>query len=177
MADRALIIGGVMAAPVLAAAVWFASQSPSVKIVTAEEDLAPLSGVRTAESAEPPSTINPSLFDRDLWYEPPPPPPPEPQPQRRQPEPPPANLRLELVGIVAEPRPGDSGEIVYRAALYDPQSGRLHVAASGESIKQHAIGAVTSDSVTISLGGRTRTLQLERADLSTLPAIPRRDPR
>lgn len=69
------------------------------------------------------------------------------------PTPPPAPLKLQLLAIFRE------GE-TYKATLYDPDSDRLFVVASGESVAGRHVDSITAESVTLRQGEDLRTLAL-----------------
>ncbi len=108
---------------------------------------------------EPPSTpsdslqvpLDPSAFSAKLWN-----PPPEVSEevtvQRTVPRKP---LRLQLVGII------DDGQAL-RAAVYDPDTDRLLILASGERVHQHTITSITADAVMLADDRVSHRLTLRR---------------
>ena len=75
--------------------------------------------------------------------------------------PPPSTVtRLQLIGIVHDD--DGSGEVVARAAIYDPETDTLHIVASGETIGLIAIAGVDDSGVDLASPGRTTRLVLRR---------------
>ena len=66
--------------------------------------------------------------------------------------------RLQLIGIVNESAADDSS--VLRAALYDPDTDRLHIVESGKSIGRVRVASVAVDAVRLDIDGREATLAL-----------------
>jgi hypothetical protein len=118
----------------------------------------------TAEGSSPDADARADAFDAGafgarIWSVPavaaadlpPPPPPPAPNPL-----PPPPPLKLQLVGIIREPDggpiPGDKrgGTPGLRAALYDPDTDRLFIVASGERIGDRTVRSITPTAVELS---------------------------
>lgn len=66
--------------------------------------------------------------------------------------------RLQLIGIVNES--AADGSSVLRAALYDPDTDRLHIVESGKSIGRVRVASVAVDSVRLDIDGREATLAL-----------------
>jgi hypothetical protein len=109
--------------------------------------------------------LNAAAFDAPLWViaatppaqataTPPPPPPPPPP------------LRLQLLGITrdeSQPTP------VYRAAVYDPDSDRIIVVNSGDTVGGRVVQSIASDRIAFALGAQVKTLLL-RADQSPTQA-------
>ncbi len=77
-------------------------------------------------------------------------------PTRQHPPP----LRLQLIGIARDAGPG--GDQVLRAALYDPDTDRLHILAEGERVGAVTVIAVEPGVVRLESGGRTAELRLRR---------------
>lgn len=95
--------------------------------------------------------LDAKAFDTPVWTiaaapQPPAPPPPPP--------PPPPPLKLQLIGILKE----DQG---YKAVLYDPDTNKLFVKATGEEALGHKIDRVAADAITIKDGTLVRTLALK----------------
>lgn len=97
------------------------------------------------------ATLDASVFSVRLWNPPPvtasatgatPPPPP-----------PAAPLKLQLIGIVADPAAEEGKPPLLRAALYDPDTDRLYVVAAGEMIGQHRVQEITDQAVTVAAAG------------------------
>ncbi len=111
---------------------------------------------------EPPSTtsdslqvpLDPSAFTAKLWN-PPSPPAEVPEKVTVQRTVPPKPLRLQLVGII------DDGQTL-RAAVYDPDTDRLLILASGERVLQHTITSITADAVMLVDGRVSHRLTLRR---------------
>lgn len=100
--------------------------------------------------------LDPSAFTAKLWNPPPPPPevPEEVTVQRTVPRKP---LRLQLVGII------DDGQTL-RAAVYDPDTDRLLILASGDRVHQHTITSITAGAVMLVDGRVSHRLTLRRDD-------------
>jgi hypothetical protein len=149
---RALTATAVGAACVCAAwAVWPLSRQAILPF----ERPAPPSESSAPHLEAPP--LNLAAFDAPLWREPvlaaaEPVPPSAPPPP-----PPPPPLKLQLLGIVGEPS-GDT--ITYRAALYDPDSDRIIVVTSGDTVAGRTVTTVEAGSVALALGTTTHTLLL-----------------
>ena len=101
---------------------------------------------RTATPA--PDRLDLAAFDAPIWLAPPP----EPTPPA-----PPAPLRLQLLAVF---RDGDE----LRAALYDPDSDRLRIVASGDTVGGRVIERVLADAVSLRDGSGLATLTLERGE-------------
>lgn len=65
-----------------------------------------------------------------------------------------APLRLQLIGIINDGRQ-------LRAALYDPETDRLLIVATGDHVKQHTI-TITADAVELADGRVTHRLTLRK---------------
>lgn len=112
---------------------------PSLALATASQD------------EVKPAPLDAKAFDTPVWTiaaapQPPTAPPPPP--------PPPPPLKLQLIGILKE----DRG---YKAVLYDPDTNRLFVKATGEEALGHKIDRVAADAITIKDGPLVRTLALK----------------
>ena len=97
--------------------------------------------------------IDQSAFVVRLWN---PPPPPEARNAlvAGRTAPPPKPLRLQLIGII------DDGRQL-RAALYDPETDRLLIVATGDRVKRHTI-TITADAVELADGRVTHRLTLRK---------------
>jgi hypothetical protein len=73
----------------------------------------------------------------------PPPPPPAPPPP----------LKLQLLAIVRE-----GGE--YKAAVYDPDAGRMVIVGAGESVAGRGVASVAADAIELRDGAGVRRLAL-----------------
>jgi len=71
------------------------------------------------------------------------------------PAPPP---RLQLIGIVHDT--GPDGVPLLRAALYDPDTDKLHLVASGERVGAVTVAAIDRGGVSLETAGRTSRLAL-----------------
>ena len=100
----------------------------------------------------PPVPLDVKAFETPVWtiaaapqpLAPPPPPPPAPPP-----------LKLQLIGIIKEAE-------AYKAVIYDPDTNKLFVVASGEAAARgHTVDRVIADSITIKDGTLVRTLALK----------------
>jgi hypothetical protein len=101
-----------------------------------------------AEAKLPPLDVK--AFDTPVWTiaaAPQAPAPPSPPP------PPPPPLKLQLIGILREAEQ-------YKAVLYDPDSNKLFVVATGEEAQGHMIDRVAADAITVRDGALVRTLKL-----------------
>ncbi|MDQ7012450.1 MAG: hypothetical protein Q9O74_00975 [Planctomycetota bacterium] len=70
--------------------------------------------------------------------------------------------KLQLIGIARDT--DEHGNPVLRAALYDPDTDRLHLVASGEHIGPVTIAAVDTEGVSLEIGGRTSRIALRDDD-------------
>jgi hypothetical protein len=68
--------------------------------------------------------------------------------------PPPPPLKLQLIGIL-------KGGQDYKAVLYDPDSNKLFVVATGGEAQGHKVDRVTADAIAIGDGALIRTLALK----------------
>lgn len=94
-------------------------------------------------------------FAAAIWNpEPAPPRAAEPTPTPRPPRP----IQLQLIGIARDP--GPDGNEVLRAALYDPDTDKLHIVAAGERVGDVTIVAVEPELVRLETGGRPAELRL-----------------
>jgi hypothetical protein len=75
--------------------------------------------------------------------------------ERTVPAPPP---RLQLIGIVQDT--GDNGAVLLRAALYDPDTDKLHLVASGERVGAVTVASIERGVVSLESAGRTSRLAL-----------------
>jgi hypothetical protein len=101
------------------------------------------------------SSVDRAAFAAKIWNPPPAPPAAQPPAPASRPAPPP---RLQLVGIVRDV--DDAGEITLRAALYDPDTDRLHVVACGEMVGGVAVASIDSTGISLEAGGRRSRLGL-----------------
>lgn len=88
-----------------------------------------------------------------------------------KPAPPP---RLQLIGIVHDT--AEDGSPLLRAALYDPDTDKLHIVASGEQIGVVTITVVDAKGVDLEASGRANRLVLrepDRAESDLPPALRR----
>ncbi len=104
-----------------------------------------------AGEASGPVPLDLAAFETPLWLAPPPPPPTE---IAAKPPPPPPPLKLELLGILRE---GES----YRAVVYDPETDKVTVLSSGDTLAGRTVGRITAETVAIKDGAGTRTLTLK----------------
>jgi hypothetical protein len=110
-----------------------------------------LEAANAAADLPPPAPLDVKAFETPVWTiaavpQPPAPPPPPP------PAPPP--FKLQLIGIIKEAE-------VYKAVIYDPDTNKLFVVASGEAAAGHTVERVIADSITIKDGALVRTLALK----------------
>jgi hypothetical protein len=97
------------------------------------------------------AALDVEAFRAPLWLVAAPPPPPPPAP------PPPQPLKLQLLAILNE-----GG--VYKAAIYDPDSDKLFVAATGESAAGRKIERIGTNSIDLRDGDRMSTLALVQGE-------------
>lgn len=125
--------------------------------------LQPPDATLTVPDRAPTERDEPDSFTREAFaariWNPPPVPGQDPVPIATVP-PPSAVTRLQLIGIVHDD--DGSGEVVTRAAIYDPETDKLHIVASGESIGLIAIAGVDDTGVDLASAGRTTRLVLRR---------------
>ena len=102
-------------------------------------------------SDDSPQAFDDQSFSARLWNPPPGsgPAPPAPKSDRRPPPP-----RLELIAII-----NDGGE--RRAAVYDPDTDRIRIVASGDQISDLTVTSVSADAVELSDGRATVRLTLK----------------
>ncbi len=72
----------------------------------------------------------------------------------RAPKPP--AFRLQLISII------DEGE-ERQAALYDPETDRLFIVVSGDTVNQHTVTAIDADAIELSDGSTTNRLTLKES--------------
>jgi hypothetical protein len=98
-----------------------------------------------------------AAFRAPLWIAPPAPPPPAPTVAAAPPPP----LKLQLLAIIKED--GDQGQVSYRAMVYDPDSDKVMVVASGESIAGRTVESIDQAALRIKdeKGGGARVLTLK----------------
>ena len=113
---------------------------------------APTLQVANAAPAEVPlPPLDVKAFSTPVWTIAAAPPSPAPPPS---PPPPPPPLKLQLIGIIKE-------EAIYKAVLYDPDTNKLWVVASGQNAAGHKIDRVAPDAITIKDGPLVRMLALK----------------
>lgn len=66
--------------------------------------------------------------------------------------------RLQLIGIVHDT--DESGAVILRAALYDPDTDKLHLVASGERVGAVTVATIEPGVVFLESAGRTSRLAL-----------------
>ncbi|MBK7406243.1 MAG: hypothetical protein IPJ41_16965 [Phycisphaerales bacterium] len=155
----ALGLGGIAVAASLTWALWPLPAAP-----TFDTSLAPPAPVEHEEQGA--MGFDRSAFAARIWNPRPAPEAAPPVAAAPKPAPPP---RLQLIGIVHDT--AENGSPLIRAALYDPDTDRLHIVASGERIGAVTITLVDAKGVEIESAGRTSRLALrepERA-VSDLP--------
>lgn len=115
-------------------------------------------------------------FDAQLWKAPPKPPPIAAAPPAPAPAAPP--LRLQLVAIIQEQlqTPGALAPAIRRAALFDPDTNRLHSVSSGDTLLRYRVGTISADSLQLSdtNGSTSHTLRMKSGELR--PLVPTRSP-
>ena len=119
-------------------------------------------GVVEVRLREPPSDPSDSLhvpldrsaFTAKLWNPPLPEVSNEATAQRTIPTKP---LRLQLVGII------DDGQSL-RAAVYDPETDRLLILASGERVQKHTVTSITADAIELANGRSSHRLTLREKE-------------
>lgn len=100
-------------------------------------------------------------FNAPFWS----PPAPDVMTERAQTPAAPSPVRLELVGIVSEPDP-ETGESLYFAAIFDPETHRLFVVGSGDEIGEYDVESVGGGAVALRRGDHTVRLELDEWRLS-----------
>ncbi|MCC7389842.1 MAG: hypothetical protein IT431_13865 [Phycisphaerales bacterium] len=145
---------GATAVVVLAAsALW--SWWPLPALPTADPALRPPAD--DAGTIDGPAPLDRAAFAASIWN---PPPAPERTAEQAPTASTPPPLRLQLIGIARDAGPG--GDQVLRAALYDPDTDRLHILAEGERVGAVTVIAVEPGVVRLESGGRTAELRLRR---------------
>lgn len=110
-----------------------------------------------AETIDGPTPLDRDAFAALIWNPPPAPPrAAESAPTASTAQP----LRLQLIGIARDTGPG--GDQVLRAAIYDPDTDKLHIVAEGERIGAVTVLAVEPGVVRLENGGRTSELRLRK---------------
>ncbi|MFM9995673.1 MAG: hypothetical protein ACKVU4_07720 [Phycisphaerales bacterium] len=101
-------------------------------------------------------------FHAPVWVAPPAPAD-EAEPAKPAPAPP---LKLQLLAIT---RAGED----YRAALYDPETDRLHVVGAGESVGGRSVDRVEANAIALRDGSGVRMLALRDDHPAAAPGGPR----
>jgi hypothetical protein len=145
-----------LAAPaLLAAALWASWPLPR----SPHPHSTPETSDHPTDAVEPRAPFDRQAFAATIWN-------PLPQPERpaelAPSPPPPPPPRLQLIGIARDA--GPDGLPILRAALYDPDSDRLHILAAGERIGAVTILAVEPGLVRLDTGGRPGELRLRQED-------------
>lgn len=104
------------------------------------------------ETAEP---LDRTAFAAAIWNPPATPERPAATAEKATPVPPP---RLQLIGIVHDT--DENGAVLLRAALYDPDTDKLHLVASGERVGAVTVASIESGVVSLESAGRTTRLAL-----------------
>jgi hypothetical protein len=94
-----------------------------------------------------PAALDIAAYKAPLWIVEAPPPPPPPAP------PPPPPLKLQLLAVITE---GD----IQKAAIYDPDTDRLFMVASGETVAGRMVENVDPRGVDLRDGKQVRRLAL-----------------
>jgi len=144
----ALAIAGV-AFPISLA--WALRSLPARPGIDAELHAAPSrdGGVETIEP------LDRAAFAAAIWNPPAAPEHPAATVERATPVPPP---KLQLIGIVHDTDRG--GAVLLRAALYDPDTDKLHLVASGERVGAVTVASIESGVVSLESAGRMSRLAL-----------------
>ncbi|MFG0243483.1 MAG: hypothetical protein ACF8R9_11925 [Phycisphaerales bacterium JB054] len=103
-------------------------------------------------------TIEPldrTAFAAAIWNPPAAPERPAATVERTTPVPPP---KLQLIGIVHDT--DEDGAVLLRAALYDPDTDKLHLVASGERVGAVTVASIERGVVSLESAGRTSRLAL-----------------
>lgn len=130
---------------------WALRPLPSVPAIDAGLDAPPPDG-RGDETVEP---LDRAAFAAAIWNPPAAPERPAARVERTPPAPPP---RLQLIGIVHDT--DEDGTALLRAALYDPDTDKLHLVASGERVGAVTVASIESGVVSLESAGRTNRLAL-----------------
>jgi len=129
---------------------WALRPLPALPVIDAGLDApAPSDG---GEAAEP---LDRDAFAAAIWNPPDAPERPAAAVEQTAPAPPP---RLQLIGIVQDT--GDNGAVLLRAALYDPDTDKLHLVASGERVGAVTVASIERGVVSLESAGRTSRLLL-----------------
>lgn len=149
---RIAATGAVSAIAAAVWAFWPIAREP-LTLASANESITP-----SKDAATPKLAFNPAAFEAQLWT---PPPQPPPKVVVQKPVPPP--LKLQLIGISRDN--GPDGTPVLRGVLYDPDSDRLLIVASGEKVELAGrspivVAKLTPDTIELQDGENTRRLTL-----------------
>ncbi len=145
--ERPAIRAAAIAAMLLSAA-WAFMPLPGGDLF----HLADVPGSQTTSAAEDRIALNIDAFRAPLWVAPPAPPPQAPAPR---PPPPPPPLKLELLAITRD-------DAIHRAVLYDPDTDRIHIVATGDRVADRTIERVTEHAISIRTTHGLTTLTLRR---------------
>lgn len=143
--------GLVTCASLTLCAALFAVWPVSVDPITPPESIGP---INTISSKPVMIALDVAAFDVPVWLAPPPPPVVELAAKPAAPSPPPPPLKLELLGIIRE---GNA----YRAVVYDPDTDKVAVVGSGDSLAGRKVDRVSVDALAIRDASGIRTLTLK----------------
>jgi hypothetical protein len=104
----------------------------------------------TGSSTVAVAPLDVAAFDAPVWTIASAPEPTKPAPP---PPPPPAPLKLQLLGITVE-----GGQ--YRAVVFDPDTNKMHIVASGDTVGTRLVQRVEKEEVAFALGAVVQTLTL-----------------
>lgn len=149
---RIATVGVVVSTAAAVWAFWPFAREPRTLASTAES-IAPSRDISTSKLA-----FDPGAFEAQLWT-----PPPQPPPKVVVQQPAPPALKLQLIGISRDN--GHDGTTVLRGVLYDPDSDRLLIVASGEKVELAGrspivVSKLTPDAIELQDGENTRRLTL-----------------
>jgi hypothetical protein len=142
--------GLILCAGLTFCAAWFAVWPVSVDPITPPESIEP---INTTGSKPVIVALDVAAFDVPVWLAPPPPPPPPAVEVAAKPAALPP-LKLELLGIIKE----SNG---YRAVVYDPDTDKVAVVGSGDSLAGRKVDRISADTLAIRDASGIRTLTLK----------------
>lgn len=147
--ERGVLAGGAAALALATSwAAWPLAEAPPI-----DADLTAPAEVEHGPDEAPP--LDRAAFAARIWNPPPAPSPAAAAPAAVEAGPPP---RLRLIGIAHDS--GVDGEPILRAALYDPDTDKLHLVASGEHVGGVTVSAIDGGGVSLDDGGRVSRLAL-----------------
>jgi len=151
--SRRIRLTWLVALPVVALCAVWAFLPPGVAVQ-------PPNVAETVAGSEQSPVVQPSLaldgraFATRIWDQPDKPVRPTAAAATRAPKPP--AFKLQLISII------DEGE-ERQAALYDPETDRLFIVVSGDTVNQHTVTAIEADAIELSDGSTTNRLTLKES--------------